>query len=307
MGAHMSLGWRAGTVARWPVGMGLAFWRYLWRTMPLHRSDEEGSLDRDLPPPLPDEFASRPAPAAGGRVGPAVPAPLLDPDRWVQAQPRGADGRAAARAQPGRPGRGGGVPQGQGGLGATGGRRRVRRPGMPGPWDGPVGGGRPDPDLVPVRHPRGPPGGRADRVPHRPRRRRRPLRDRVVGPQRRPALRAPVRPGQAGQGDAAAHVDPLLRAGGQAVRRAHPGRNPHRHLLGRGRGRRGAADRPRGSRRARRALEGAGRQGLQLRPRPGATTTRPRTAGRWTTTSSRSRPSRPARRCRTAASRSPRS
>ena len=58
MGAEASLGRRAGTVVRWPVGMGLAFWRYLWRTMPLHRSDEEGSPDRDLPPPLPDGFAS---------------------------------------------------------------------------------------------------------------------------------------------------------------------------------------------------------------------------------------------------------
>ena len=43
MGAEAGLGRRAGTVARWPVGMGLAFWRYLWRTMPLHRSDEDGS------------------------------------------------------------------------------------------------------------------------------------------------------------------------------------------------------------------------------------------------------------------------
>ena len=58
MGAEASLGRRAGTVVRWPVGMGLAFWRYLWRTMPLHRSDEEGSPDRDLPPPLPDGFTS---------------------------------------------------------------------------------------------------------------------------------------------------------------------------------------------------------------------------------------------------------
>jgi Domain of unknown function (DUF1990) len=54
MGAETSLGRRAGTVARWPVGMGLAFWRYLWRTMPLHRSDQEGSPQEDLPPPLPD-------------------------------------------------------------------------------------------------------------------------------------------------------------------------------------------------------------------------------------------------------------
>ena len=57
MGAEASLGRRAGTVARWPVGMGLAFWRYLWRTMPLHRRDEEGSPDRDLPPPLPPALA----------------------------------------------------------------------------------------------------------------------------------------------------------------------------------------------------------------------------------------------------------
>ena len=53
MGTETSLGRRAGTVVRWPVGMGLAFWRYLWRTMPLHRSDTDGSPDRDLPPPMP--------------------------------------------------------------------------------------------------------------------------------------------------------------------------------------------------------------------------------------------------------------
>ena len=40
---------------------------------------------------------------------------------------------------------------------------------------------------------------------------------------RRPPVEPAVRPGQAGQGDAAAHVDPLLRAGGQAGRGPHPG------------------------------------------------------------------------------------
>jgi hypothetical protein len=35
--------------------MGLAFWRYLWRTPPLHR-DTDGSADQDLPPPLPEEL-----------------------------------------------------------------------------------------------------------------------------------------------------------------------------------------------------------------------------------------------------------
>jgi Domain of unknown function (DUF1990) len=53
MGGETGLGRRAGTVARWPLGMGLAFWRYLWRTLPLHRSDSDGSPDRDLPPELP--------------------------------------------------------------------------------------------------------------------------------------------------------------------------------------------------------------------------------------------------------------
>ena len=55
MGTDTGLGRRAGTVARWPVGMGLAFWRYLWRTLPLHR-DTDGSADQDLPPPLPREL-----------------------------------------------------------------------------------------------------------------------------------------------------------------------------------------------------------------------------------------------------------
>ena len=29
---------RAGVVLRWPVGIGLASWRYMWRTTPVHRS-----------------------------------------------------------------------------------------------------------------------------------------------------------------------------------------------------------------------------------------------------------------------------
>jgi Domain of unknown function (DUF1990) len=56
MGAEAGPARRAGTVARWPVGMGLAFWRYLWRTLPLHRHDEDGSPERDLPPPLPEDL-----------------------------------------------------------------------------------------------------------------------------------------------------------------------------------------------------------------------------------------------------------
>lgn len=45
---------RVGVVLRWPVGMGLASWRYMWRTTPLHRHDES-SLATTAIPPLPPE------------------------------------------------------------------------------------------------------------------------------------------------------------------------------------------------------------------------------------------------------------
>ncbi len=39
---------RLATVLRWPLGIALVSWRYLWRTTPLHRSEEAGSI-ADLP------------------------------------------------------------------------------------------------------------------------------------------------------------------------------------------------------------------------------------------------------------------
>lgn len=46
---------RLATAARWPVGVGLTSWRYMWRTTPMHRREERGSLGEDSPPPLPGE------------------------------------------------------------------------------------------------------------------------------------------------------------------------------------------------------------------------------------------------------------
>ncbi len=39
---------RLGIVLRWPIGIALVSWRYMWRTTPLHRSEEAGD-SADLP------------------------------------------------------------------------------------------------------------------------------------------------------------------------------------------------------------------------------------------------------------------
>lgn len=44
---------RAATAARWPLGVLKTGWDYLWRTTPMNRRDEDGSLAQDTPPPLP--------------------------------------------------------------------------------------------------------------------------------------------------------------------------------------------------------------------------------------------------------------
>lgn len=54
MPARLPLRRRLATAARWPLGVGLTSWRYLWRTVPLHRSEEAGDAEADAPPDLPD-------------------------------------------------------------------------------------------------------------------------------------------------------------------------------------------------------------------------------------------------------------
>ena len=48
---------RLATAARWPLGVGLTAWRYLWRTTPIHRDEIVGSVPEDLPPPIPGTLA----------------------------------------------------------------------------------------------------------------------------------------------------------------------------------------------------------------------------------------------------------
>ena len=44
---------RWATAARWPLGVGLATFRYFWSTTPVHRWEMKGSWTADGPPPLP--------------------------------------------------------------------------------------------------------------------------------------------------------------------------------------------------------------------------------------------------------------
>lgn len=57
-----------GLASRWAVGMGLVTWRYLWSTIPLHRSEEEAEESAG-PPPLSDEVDRRDLLAVTDGVG----------------------------------------------------------------------------------------------------------------------------------------------------------------------------------------------------------------------------------------------
>ena len=80
---------RLTTATRWPVGVGLTSWRYLWRTTPLYRREEEGSWSEDAPPPLPDGVSHEEV----QRVGDGAP-----PREEAGERPRGRSLRALACA-----------------------------------------------------------------------------------------------------------------------------------------------------------------------------------------------------------------
>jgi Domain of unknown function (DUF1990) len=120
-------------VLRWPIGIGLVSWRYMWRTTPLHRSEEAGGRE-DLPDWVADASQDRLQPLDAGtglmlhriyavRIADSTlkPAALID---LVAANLNRASPEMAVFRRTG----------GDGGLKA--GDEFVVR--MPGPWDGPV-------------------------------------------------------------------------------------------------------------------------------------------------------------------------
>jgi Domain of unknown function (DUF1990) len=128
---------RLSTAAGWPVGAALTFWRYLWRTVPLHRSETDGDPRADAAPPLPGgvshEEVQTPASGSGAlfhrtyrtriRESDLTPEQLMD---RVCADPdRVAPTEFATFQKVG----------GEKGVMRIGDEYIVR---MPGPWDGPV-------------------------------------------------------------------------------------------------------------------------------------------------------------------------
>jgi hypothetical protein len=128
---------RLGTAARWPVGVGLTSWRYMWRTTPLHRSELPGRLPDDAPPPIPDGPSRDELQPARDGVGPLFH--RIYRARMQDARLGSEELIAAIAADPDRV-----APTefasfakvlGSEGSMVVGDEYVVR---MPGPWDGPV-------------------------------------------------------------------------------------------------------------------------------------------------------------------------
>ena len=128
---------RLGTAARWPVGVLLTSWRYMWRTTPLHRSEVEGRLPDDAPPAIPAEPSREEVQHPPEGVGPLFHRTYRARIREASIGPE--ELIATITADPDRV-----APSefasftkvlGEDGAMAVGDEYVVR---MPGPWDGPV-------------------------------------------------------------------------------------------------------------------------------------------------------------------------
>jgi hypothetical protein len=125
------------TAARWPVGVALTSWRYMWRTTPIYRSEDPGRWPEEAPPPLPDGLLDEQVQRLRHGVGALfhrrylahIRGPQLSPEELMARLQRNPDcaaptefatfKKAAGNADRMRPG-----------------DEYVVR--MPGPWDGPV-------------------------------------------------------------------------------------------------------------------------------------------------------------------------
>jgi Domain of unknown function (DUF1990) len=133
---RLSPGRRIWTAALWPVGVALTSWNYMWRTTPMHRSEESGGGD-DLPPRLPDAAIDEDVQRLEDGVGPLFHRLYRAQIRHARVSPEGLISRLSIDlnvATPTELARFLKIGGAEGRL-AVGDELLVR---MPGPWDGPV-------------------------------------------------------------------------------------------------------------------------------------------------------------------------
>lgn len=134
---RQTLGKRWATAARWPIGIGLAAWRYLWSTTPVHRWEMRGCWDADAPPDLPNDVDPAELQLAEQGVGPLIHriyrtrivGSRLGPEELMGQVTSDLDRVAPSEFATFQ------RVEGEGGQMRRGDRYVVR---MPGPWDGPV-------------------------------------------------------------------------------------------------------------------------------------------------------------------------
>jgi hypothetical protein len=132
-----SLPRRLRTASRWPVGVTLTSWRYMWRTTPFHRSETLGNLETDSPPDLPDGVDRDEVQYARAGAGPLFHRVYRARIRGTAVSPEELVGAIAVDPDRVAPSEFASFNKvlGEEGAMAVGDEYVVR---MPGPWDGPV-------------------------------------------------------------------------------------------------------------------------------------------------------------------------
>jgi hypothetical protein len=137
MSRRLPLSRRLATASRWPLGVLKTGWDYLWRTTPMHRSEEPGSVPEDMPPPLPPDTDLRDVQGLDDGAGALMHRSYVA--RVREAEVTAAELIDAFARKPNRA-----APQAIGSFEKLRGEEGEMRVGdeftirIPGPWDGPV-------------------------------------------------------------------------------------------------------------------------------------------------------------------------
>jgi Domain of unknown function (DUF1990) len=128
---------RLATATRWPIGITLTSWRYLWRTTPMHRVEVDGSWAEDAPAPVPAEIERADLQEPGSGTGPLFHRHYRTRIREGELSPEELVDRVAADPDRVAPSEFATFQK----LKGEEGRMRINDEfvvRMPGPWDGPV-------------------------------------------------------------------------------------------------------------------------------------------------------------------------